>query len=91
MSRRNKKIRFVLIISLCLIYAIVCFSAIFSDIDMNEISVLSEVSVSRIESWPHGIRLAHWRDHNIPSNNLYNSEWERIARGLHLDTGLPTY
>ena len=41
--------------------------------------------VSRIQSWPHGIKLAHWRDHNIVSNDKYNYEWIKIFRGLNLD------
>ena len=44
-------------------------------------------SVSRIDDWPHGIKLARWRDHDIPSNAQYNWEWDEIVRGLHLDRG----
>ena len=43
--------------------------------------------MSRIDYWPHGIRFVRWRDHDIPSNMIYNSDWERVAEGLHLDRG----
>ena len=43
--------------------------------------------VSRLDSWPHGVVVAQWRGHEVPSNTFYNSQWERIAGGLHLDTG----
>ena len=42
--------------------------------------------ISRIQSWPHGIKLARWRDHDITSN-IYNYQWSKIFRGLHLDQG----
>lgn len=43
--------------------------------------------VSVVDSWPHGIRFARWRDHDIPTNRNYNTDWDRIGRGLGLDRG----
>ena len=43
--------------------------------------------ISRIEDWPRGIKLARWKDHDIASNEFYNTEWPRIFRGLHLAEG----
>ena len=51
------------------------------------VSRYSPGPVSSIDSWPHGIKFARWRDHDIPTNRAYNTDWERIARGLHLDRG----
>ena len=41
--------------------------------------------VSVVESWPHGIRFAKWRDHDLPTNRWL--DWDRIGHGLGLDRG----
>ena len=41
--------------------------------------------VSVVESWPHGIRFAKWRDHDLPTNRWL--DWDRIGQGLGLDRG----
>merc|ERR1711953_504474 len=100
MSRESlKRIRSGLLVlfGLLLLYVMLCIYTDDIDTERNTISqfgeVLGEVSgkvsgeVSRIDSWPHGIQLAQWREHFVPSNNLYNWEWDRIARGLRLHRG----
>ena len=55
---------------------------------INVMKVLvSPGEISRIDSWPHGIKLARWKDHDISSNDNYNYDWTNIFRGLHLDPG----
>ena len=43
--------------------------------------------ISKIDNWPHGIKLARWKDHDIVSNEVYNTEWTHIFTGLHLAQG----
>ena len=93
MSRESlKRIRSGLIVlfGLLLLYVILCIYTDDIDAERNTISQFGQTfigEVSRVDSWPHGIQLAQWREHFVPSNNLYNWEWDRIARGLRLHRG----